>query len=125
VNTLQILRLLERHLAEELHGAHIRSQVNRFVWSLLASVLASLTASGGHFTWSTLWALLPPSMWIAAEETWPSIPWKTVQEHLHSAALPPIVPPLTSAPPHPSDGAAARQAGPPASDPARPPEGRP
>lgn len=111
MNTIQAIRWLEKHLAEELRGAHIRNQVNRFTWSLLASVVASLTASGGHITWSTLWALLPPALWVAAEEAWPSIPWKMVQDYLHSAAQPPIMPPLTSTPSPPSDGAAAREAG--------------
>lgn len=125
MNTIQAIRWLEKHLAEELHGLHLRNQVNRFIWSLLASVVASLTASGGHVTWSTLWALLPPALWVAAEQTWPSIPWKTVQSFLHEAAQPPIVPPLPSAPPPPSDAtAAARRAGP-ADDTARQPRDRP
>lgn len=124
MNTLQAIRWLEKHLIEELHGAHLRNQINRFIWSLLASVVASLTASQGHVSWATLWALLPPALWVAAEETWPSIPWKTVEGYLHSAAQPPIVPQLDSAHPHPSDGAAARKAGSPG-DTAQTPESRP
>lgn len=126
MNTLQAIRWLEKHLAEELHGAHLRNQVNRFIWSLLASLVASLTASQGHLSWSTLWALVPPALWIAAEETWPSIPWKTVQDYLHSAAQPPIVPPLPAPPTPqvPGAGAAAHEAGSP-SDAAQTPESRP
>ena len=108
MNTLQILRWLEKHLAEERRGAHMRNQINRFVFSLLASLIASLTASQGHVSWATLWTLLPPALWVAAEETWPSLPWKTVQGYLHGAAQSPIVPPAPLGAPQadpPSDSA--------------------
>jgi hypothetical protein len=92
---------LEKQLTAERKSNHPIPQTNRFIWSFLASLVASLTASGGQLHWSTLWALLPPALWVAAEQTAPSLPWNLILHYIAAAKLPPIVPPL-SVPPQPA-----------------------
>ena len=99
MNPLQLIAWLEKQLVAERKSNHPIPQTNRFIWSLLASLVASLTASGGHPHWSTFWALLPPALWVAAEQAAPSLPWTLILHYLAAAKLPPIVPPL----PRPGD----------------------
>jgi hypothetical protein len=105
------LRWVEAQLWHELQSNKLRKQVNRFVWSFLASLYASLAASHFHVTWTTLLAFIPPALWVGLEQAAPSIPWSKVHEYLHAAAQPPIVPPL---PVEPQQAATAPQAGSPA-----------
>ncbi len=99
---------VEQQLWHEMRSNQLRKQVNRFVWSFLAALYASLAASNFHVTWTTLLAFIPPALWVGAEQAWPSLPWKKVHEYLHAVKQPPIVPPLA---PEPSPPATAPQEG--------------
>lgn len=90
---LRMLNRLEDYLADEFESGRAQRQLQRFTLAFVASLLAGAGADGWSLSWGSLWALLPPAVWVAVETAWPSIPWRTVQQYLDSvrtenAALP-------------------------------------
>lgn len=90
LNGAAIVRWLRTQLYKELSAPSFQRQFSRLVWFTLASYTAALAAEGWHFSLGSLWGLLPPAVWVAAEETWPTLPWKTITQYLDAAKTPPI-----------------------------------
>lgn len=91
MNTGAIVGWIRRQLYAELKAPSFQRQFSRLVWFTAASYTAALAASGWHFTLGGLWGLLPPAVWVGAEQAWPTLPWKTIVGYLEAAKTPPIL----------------------------------
>ena len=90
LNGAALVKWLRQQLLKEIQAPAFQRQFSRLVWFTLASYTAALAASGWHLTWPSLWGLLPPAVWVGAEEAWPTLPWKTIAQYLEAAKLPPL-----------------------------------
>lgn len=90
MNVAGIVTWLRKSLYAELSQPSFQRQFSRFFWFTLASYLSAAAAGGWQFTWISLWGLLPPAVWVGAEEAWPTLPWAKVVEYLEAARTPAI-----------------------------------
>ena len=74
VNAREMVTWLRKQLYAELSAPSFQRQFSRLFWFTAASYTAALAASGWHFTLSGLWGLLPPAVWVGAEQAWPTLP---------------------------------------------------
>ena len=91
VNAREMIAWIRKQLYGELSKPSFQRQFSRLFWFTMASYTAALAASGWDFSIGSLWGLLPPAVWVAAEEAWPTLPWKTITQYLEAAKTPPIL----------------------------------
>lgn len=90
LNGAALIRWLRTQLLAEIKAPAFQRQFSRLFWFTMASYTAALAASGWNFSVGSLWGLLPPAVWVGAEEAWPTLPWKTIVQYLEAAKLPPL-----------------------------------